>query len=63
MKIEVIKDSVFKSSCNFCDNQISESMPVFGIIRDKGNSLYAKICDNCLKELIDFRKKYFESIF
>ena len=63
MKIEVVKDNIFKNSCNFCDNKIRASMPVFGFINDKGNALYARICDDCLKELIDFRQEYFEKIF
>ena len=63
MKIEVVKDPVFKTGCNFCDNDISVSTPVFQFIRDSGNSLRARMCDNCLNELITFRQKHLESIF
>lgn len=63
MKMEIVKDPIFKTSCNFCDNHIKESSPVYGIIRDRGNSSYVRICDDCLKELIDFRQKHFEKIF
>jgi len=63
MKIEVVKHPVLKKGCDFCDKEISISTPVFGIIRDRGNSLYARICDGCLEELFSFRQKYYENIF
>lgn len=63
MKIEVVKDPVFKTGCNFCNNNISVSTPVFQFIRDSNNSFRARICDNCLSELIDFRQKHLEKIF
>jgi hypothetical protein len=63
MRIKIVKDNVFSNGCNFCDNKIAISTPVYGVIRNSGNSMYARMCDDCLKELIKFRKQYFENIF
>lgn len=63
MKKEVVKDPIFKKGCDFCDRKIATGNPVFSFIRDKENALKARMCDDCLKELFDFRQKYFEKIF
>lgn len=57
MKIE--KKDLSDGSCNFCrPKYIGNTLEynykcVYGIKNDSGSGLYANICPNCLKELMD----------